>query len=109
MRKLSLVTVAVMAALSSFSQDVPAKKKFDLGSRPGDHFMVQLAYNSWQGAPDSISSHISGFQRSANVYVMLDKPFKGNPQFSLGLGLGVGTSNIYFKKMNNKFTVLPGY
>ncbi len=100
MRKLSLLVLAFASTLTAFSQTPGTKKKFDLGNRPGDHFMVQLALNSWQGAPDSISSHISGFQRSANVYVMLDKPFKSNPRFSLGIGVGVGTSNIYFKRMN---------
>jgi hypothetical protein len=100
MRKLFVLILAFVATLPAFSQETSPKKKFDLGNRPGDHFMVQLALNSWQGAPDSISSHISGFQRSANVYVMLDKPFKANPKFSIGVGVGVGTSNIYFKKMN---------
>jgi hypothetical protein len=101
MRKLFLLFLAFATTLTAFSQEITPtpKKKLDLGNRPGDHLMVQLALNSWQGAPDSISSHISGFQRSANVYVMLDKPFKGNPRFSLGIGVGVGTSNIYFKKM----------
>ena len=27
-------------------------------------------------------------------------PFKGDPRFSVAGGIGVGTSNIYFKKMN---------
>lgn len=94
-----------MTAFPSFSQEVaplqePKKKKtFDLGNRAADHFMVQLALNSWQGAPDSINSRISGLQRSANVYIMLDKPFKANPRFSIAAGIGVGTGNIYFKKM----------
>ena len=28
---------------------------------------------------------------------MMDKPFKNNPRFSAGLGIGIGTSNMYFK------------
>jgi Outer membrane protein beta-barrel domain len=105
MRKLFVIVLAMITAFPSFSQEVvpadkPARKKtFDLGNRAADHFMVQFALNSWQGAPDSISSHISGLQRSANVYIMLDKPFKGNPRFSIAAGIGVGTGNIYFKKM----------
>jgi hypothetical protein len=31
---------------------------------------------------------------------MLDKPFKSSPKFSIALGIGVGSSNIAFKKMN---------
>lgn len=100
MRKILVLLFSFFATLTAFSQDPQPKKKIELPNTPGDHFMVQLAFNNWQGAPDSISSHISGFQRSANVYVMLNKPFKSNPRFSLGIGLGVGTSNIYFKKMN---------
>lgn len=99
MRKLLLLALVCISSVSAFSQDTKNKKKFDLGNRPGDHFMLQLALNSWQGTPDSISSHMGGLQRSANAYVMLDKPFKGNPRFSFGIGIGVGTSNIYFKKM----------
>lgn len=99
MRKLFVILIALTASLPSFSQEIKEKKTFDLANRAADHFMIQLALNSWQGAPDSISNHISGFQRSANVYVMLDKPFKANPRFSIAAGIGVGTGNIYFKKM----------
>ncbi|RYD73077.1 MAG: PorT family protein [Sphingobacteriales bacterium] len=101
MRKLLVLVIAFIATLPAFAQDIPTKtkKKFDLSNRAGDHFMIQLGLNSLQGAPDSISSHVKGLQRSANVYVMLDKPFKGNPRFSIGIGVGIGTNNYYFKKM----------
>lgn len=101
MRKLLVLVVAFIAASPAFSQEIPTKtkKKFDLSNRAGDHFMVQLGVNSMQGAPDSIKDHLKGLQRSANVYIMLDKPFKGNPQFSIGIGAGIGTNNYYFKKM----------
>ena len=101
MRKLLVLLIAFTATVPAFSQDLPKKekKKFDLTNRAADHFMVQLGVNSLQGAPDSIDSHIKGFQRSANVYLMFDKPFKGNPKLSVGIGIGVGTNNFYFKKM----------
>ena len=101
MRKLLVLVIAFMATVPAFSQDIPSKpkKKFDLTNRAGDHFMIQLGFNSLQGAPDSIQSHIKGLQRSANVYVMFDKPFKGNPRFSVAIGAGIGTNNYYFKKM----------
>lgn len=96
-----MLAIASLAMVPAFSQDIPKKpkKKFDLGNRAADHFMIQLGLNSMQGAPDSISSHVKGFQRSANVYLMFDKPFKGNPRLSVAIGAGIGTNNYYFKKM----------
>jgi hypothetical protein len=101
MRKILVLLIAFIATVPAFSQEIPKKekKKFDLSNRAGDHFMLQFGLNSLTGAPDSIDSHISGFQRSANVYLMFDKPFKGNPRFSIGIGAGIGTNNYYFKKM----------
>ncbi len=56
--------------------------------------MLQLAYDGWAALPDTI--HTKGFSHSVNVYIMLDFPFKTDPRFSAGLGLGVGSSNIKF-------------
>ena len=106
MRKILVLVLAFFATLPAFSQDPKTKNNIEIPNRPGDHFMVQLAYNFWTGAPDSINSHISGFQRSANVYVMLNKAFKSNPRFSLGIGLGLGTSNMYLDKMEIKIASL---
>ena len=75
----------------------PGKKdwsKVVLGRHSSDHFMFQLGYDNWANAPDSM--HSSGFNRSANFYFMFDFPFKNDPRLSLGAGLGIGTSNIYF-------------
>lgn len=103
MRKLLVLVIAFMAAVPAISQDNPVspkpKKKFDLTNRAGDHLMIQFGLNSLQGAPDSIKDYMKGFQRSANVYLMFDKPFKGNPRFSIAIGAGIGTNNYYFKKM----------
>ena len=74
--------------------------KIDLSSRPADHLMFQFATDHWSKMPDSINRHQSGFSKGFNAYLMTDKPFKSNPQLSIGLGIGVGTSNISFKKMN---------
>lgn len=68
--------------------------KLDLSTRANDHFMVQYGYDMWPNVPDSINT--SGFSRHFNIYVMLDKPFRNSPHFSVGLGLGIGTSNIFF-------------
>src|SRR5690606_18630546 len=48
----------------------------------------------------SVSSHQGGFSRGFNAYFMFDKQFKNSPKYSVGIGAGVSTSNIVFKKMN---------
>jgi len=70
-------------------------KKFDFSNRANDHFMIQYGMDGWATTPDSTSP--SGFSRHFNFYFMLDKPFKNNPHLSTGYGLGIGTSNIFFK------------
>ena len=78
--------------------DSSGKKKWskiDLSNRPNDHFMVQYGGDGWSGTNDTISP--SGFSRHFNFYAMFDKPFKTNPHFSLGIGIGLGSSNIFFK------------
>ncbi len=66
--------------------------------------MIQLAANFWNGTADSVDNYIKGFNRSANVYVMLNKPFKGNAKMSAAIGIGVGTAAMYFDKMEVKIT-----
>ena len=102
MRKLSLLILALIALAPAFSQETastPKKKKFNITDRAGDHLMLQLGSTSWIGAPDSVKSHMKGFNRSANIYAMINKPFKGDPRFSFAFGLGVGVNNVYFKEM----------
>lgn len=72
--------------------------KVDLSKRSADHFVMQFGSAGWSGGPDSIKP--KGFSRSFNMYVMFDFPFKTNPRFSVGIGLGVGTDNISFKETN---------
>ncbi len=61
--------------------------------------MIQVSSDHWSGMPDSISSHQGGLSRGFSTYFMLDKPFRSSPKFSIGIGVGISTSNIYFKKM----------
>jgi hypothetical protein len=75
----------------------PSRHNIDISNRAGDHFLIQIGYDKWANMPDSI--HTKGFSRSFNMYLMFDFPFKTNPQFSVALGAGIGTSNIYFDKM----------
>lgn len=68
-------------------------------NRAGDHIMLQLSSDHWMGAPDSVSRHIKSLSRGANIYVMMNRPFRGNPRMSTAFGIGFGTSNIFFKNM----------
>lgn len=90
-------SAVIKAAMASNPSPGPKKKdwsKISLARRANDHFMFQLGYDNWAQAPDSI--HIQGFNRSANFYFMFDFPFKSDPRFSVGAGLGIGSSNIFF-------------
>jgi hypothetical protein len=98
MKKLVVTVFAVFSLISVFCQSKNNKTK-DLLNRSGDHVMVQLATDHWSGTPDSISSRMKALGRGANIYVMFNKPFKSNHKLSLAFGVGIGTSNIYFKKM----------
>ncbi len=69
--------------------------KIDLSNRPADHFMIQYGADSWTNRPDSVRT--GGFSRHFNIYFMLDKPFKSSPKYSVAFGLGLGTSNMFFK------------
>lgn len=103
MKKLVVVAGMLFAGMAAFSQIVdttaPAKKtsavQFD---KAGDHLMFQLSVDNWAGAPDSVSKRMTGISRGFNFYIMLNKPFKTNPHFSVAFGLGVSTSSIFFEK-----------
>ena len=83
-------------------------KNLKLPNRAGDHLMFQLSSDHWSGMPDSISSHQSGFSKGFNAYFMFDKPFKSSPKYSIGIGVGISTSNISFKKMEVGLTTGGG-
>lgn len=100
MKKTFKLIILSLITLNSFSQSKPIKNKVDLSNRPSDHLVLQLSSDSWMGAPDSISSLKKSSSRGLNFYVMLDKPFKSNPKFSVAFGLGFGTSHIFFKDMS---------
>jgi Outer membrane protein beta-barrel domain len=106
MRKVSILIAALVLTFSAFAQPktktAPKKNFAELGSRPADHFMLQIGTNIWNGAADSVTSKMKGLNRSVNLYAMYDKQFKSNPKFSIAAGIGVGTSNIYFNRMEAK-------
>ncbi|MEO8583212.1 MAG: outer membrane beta-barrel protein [Flavitalea sp.] len=78
----------------------PTPKKMNLplaiptGSR--DHLLIQLGIDRWSNKPDSLN--IKGLSRSFNIYFMYDFPFKASPHLSIGAGIGISVSNIYFKE-----------
>jgi hypothetical protein len=113
MKKIVFVVLSCLFFSTGFSQETTPSatktNKIDFKSRAGDHFMLQLSSDHWAGMPDSISSHQKGLSRGFNAYVMLNKPFKNSPKISLGIGVGISTSNIFFKKMEVKVAAAPGY
>jgi Outer membrane protein beta-barrel domain len=100
MKKVFLAVVAITICLFSFAQKKKDWSKVNLVDRTGDHIMLQAATNYWTGMPDSISSHKKGISRSGNIYIMLDKPFKTDPRFSVAFGVGIGTASMNFSKMS---------
>lgn len=109
MKKLLFIVFALITVSAATAQE--KKKIGGFMTRTGDHLMLQLSNDHWIGAPDSIKNRMKGLARGANVYVMLDQRFKGSPQWSVAFGLGVGTSNMYFKNMvvdiKSKTNTLP--
>jgi len=109
MKKLLFVVISLISVSALSAQN--KKPATDLMARTGDHFMLQFTGDFWMGAPDSIKDHMKGFSRGTNVYFLLDKRFKGNQKFSVAGGIGVGSSNMYFKRMsvdiNSKNATLP--
>lgn len=106
MKKFVLAALAFTVVNAAFAQSgTPSEtksstkkdwSKVNIGNRANDHFMIEFGYDGWNGAPDSIST--KGFSRHFNFYVMYDMPFKTDPRFSIGAGLGLGSSNIFLNK-----------
>lgn len=97
----STSTMAKDSAAITTTVSSPKKRdwsKVNLSNRSNDHFMIQFGVDGWGGAPDSIN--IKGFSRHFNFYMMYDIPFKTNPRLSAALGLGLGSSSIFFDKTN---------
>lgn len=98
MKKIIFTALAFACSFALYSQNKDWKK--DIIERPGDHFLVQLTSDRWSGAPDSISSRIGSLSRGLGISIMIDKPFKTDPHWSVAFGLGINGSNIFFNKMS---------
>lgn len=111
MKKIVLVCIAFASVSAVFAQDKKNTKKVDLVNRASDHIMLQISADQWLGAPDSVKNHKKGLSRGANIYIMKEKTFKTNPHFGVGYGIGIGTSNMYFKnysiELKSASTKLP--
>ncbi len=96
-------TTIVPGLIGPSTQSAPKKakkkdwSKVNLGNRASDHFMIQTGYAGWASKPADIRT--KGFGRFLNIYLMMDFAFKTDPRFSVGIGAGIGSSNIYFDKM----------
>jgi len=99
MRKTIIVVIVICSFNTAFGQDstirkiLPAKKE----ASSNDHFFIQLGGLSWVGKPDSIKT--KGLSRSLNIYMLINFPFKTNPHWSVALGPGIASDNMYFDKM----------
>ena len=99
MKKITFIVIALVSLSAASAQLKPKKdwSKVDV-DRAGDHIMLQISSDHLSGAPDSISNRIKGLSRGLNFYVMMNKPFKNDPRWSVAFGIGVSTSSIFFKK-----------
>ncbi len=100
MRRIVVTIFALGLYSFVFAQsDSSSRKKLAMTAaqaRSNDHFMIQLGHTTWTGKPDSIRT--TGFPRTFNMYVMMDFPFKTNPHWSVAIGPGIATDNMYFQK-----------
>lgn len=90
MKKFILIGACLTMILGEASAQSPASAI----RHSQDFLVVQLSYDMWPGAPDSI--HTGGFSRGFNVAFMYDFPFNTGSHFSVAPGLGISTSSIFF-------------
>lgn len=75
-------------------KDGPKAEKTSFSKPSRDFLMLQIMYNGWLNAPDSVKT--GGVGRGFNAYICYDFPLK-NSHFSFAAGIGIGTDNIYLK------------
>jgi hypothetical protein len=100
MKHLLIAGLFTMISAVSFAQKT--KTLSDYKKRPNDHFMLQFGVDNWANQPDSIKT--TGVGRSFNGYVMMNFPFKTSPKFSIAIGAGIGSSNIYLNEQQANIT-----
>ena len=110
MKKILFVVLAVTLLSNAFGQNKKDWSKLNI-DRASDHFVIQLSGDNWANTPDSIKNRMKGLSRGLNIAVMLNKPFKSDPRWSVAFGVGVSHSSIFFKNTNvdvkSNGTLLP--
>ncbi len=102
-KSISLIKKTVFASIVLLSSSITLQAQQgaiypkDLVNQSGDHFVIQLGGLAWMNNPDSIRTKFSS--RSFNAYFMWNIPFKTNPKFSVSIGAGVGSDNMFFDKI----------
>jgi len=96
-------TLPIITPDESLENSAPApssakKLPLNINSRAKDHLLLQVGYDNWANKNDSV--RMKGISRSFAMYFMYDFPFKTNPKLSIGAGLGIYSSNIYFSNTN---------
>ncbi len=58
-----------------------------------DRYVMEINWNYWLNAPQDIQ--VKPFSRGFNTFVMFDFPFKEKSHFSVALGPGLSSENVY--------------
>ncbi len=101
MKKISLAIISLLFITFANAQNSAVLKDRTKG-KANDHFMIQFTADTWSGKPDSIKTKSIG--RGANIYFMINKPFKTNKNLSVAFGAGFGTSSMYLNKTGINIT-----
>lgn len=91
MKKIITLFISMLALLQAQAQG-PASA---IMRQSQDFLMVGVSYDTWTGAPDSI--HTGGLSRGFNMAFMYDFPLNEGSHLSVAPGLGISSSNIFFK------------
>jgi len=109
MKNIFLFALALVFSATLFAQE----EEFETSSRFGksDRLMIDVYSDIWLGAPDSAS--IRGYCPGASVSMMQDFAL-GSSNFSLAVGLGIGTHNLHsesfiMKDANTDYMVFEAY
>lgn len=91
----SLLTLGLCLSTITFAQDTKTEStKSNIVKPSRDFIMFQVTYDNWANSPDYIK--IGGVGRGFNMYLAYDFPL-AKSNFSFAAGVGISTSNIYFK------------
>lgn len=95
MKKLLFTLGLIAVSVGVFAQDNVAGaamgKAKERASYSRDFLMIQLSYDGWAQAPDSLGTKLN---RGFNVALMYDFPIKAT-KFSFAGGLGISTSSVF--------------